>query len=312
MPAVRSMGPVEWASLLVLSVLWGAAFFFYKVLDDAGVPPFTIAFVRVAVAAAVLLPVVFATGRRLPASLPVWGAFAVTGALNNVIPFSLIAFGETHIVSGLAAIYNATTPLFTALIAHAVTSDERLTAPKVAGIAIGLGGVAIMMGPSALHGLNATAIAQLACVVAAVVYACGAIYARRFRALGVDPLVLSTGQLCASTVMALPLVAGFDRPWALLPTLSLGVWAAWLGLAIPSTALAYVLYFRLIAVAGATNAASVTFLVPVSALLLGTFALRERLAPSSVAGMIAVFAGLAVIDGRLFAWLGGARARRAA
>ncbi len=298
--------------MLVLSLLWGAAFYCYKVLDNAGLPPFTIAFGRVIAGAAVLLPVVFATGRRLPSSPRMWGAFAITGLLNNIMPFSLIAFGETHIVSGLAAVYNATTPLFTALIAHAVTRDEKLTAPKIAGIAIGLGGVAIMMGPSALHGFNATAIAQLACLAAAVVYACGALYARRFRALGIDPLVLSTGQLCASTVMALPLVLLIDRPWPILPGLSLGVWAAWLGLAIPSTALAYVLYFRLIAVAGATNAASVTFLVPVSALLLGMFALGERLAPSSIAGMIAVFVGLAAIDGRLFARLGvsGARGTR--
>ncbi len=295
------MGPAEWASLLALSVLWGAAFFFYKVLDDAGLPPFTIAFGRVLAGALVLLPIVFATGRKLPPSPRMWAAFAVTGALNNVIPFSLIAFGETHIVSGLAAIYNATTPLFTALIAHAVTRDEKLTALKITGVAIGLGGVAIMMGPSALHGFGAVAIAQLACVAAAVVYACGAIYARRFRALGVDPLMLSTGQLCASTVMALPLVLGFDRSWPIVHGLAGGVWAAWLGLAVPSTALAYVLYFRIIAVAGATNAASVTFLVPVSALLLGTFALHERLAPSSIAGMIAVFVGLAAIDGRIFA-----------
>ncbi len=312
MPSVRSMGPAEWASLLALSVLWGAAFFFYKVLDDAGVPPFTIAFMRVAIAAVVLLPVVVATGRRLPASPQLWGAFAITGLLNNVLPFSLIAFGETHIVSGLAAVYNATMPLFTVLLAHAVTRDEKLTAPKIAGVVIGLSGVAIMMGPSALRGLNAVAIAQLACVAAAVVYACGAIYARRFRALGVDPLVLSTGQLCASTVMALPLIVGIDRPWALLQHLQPGVWAAWFGLAIPSTALAYVLYFRIIAVAGATNAASVTFLVPVSALLLGTFALGERLEPSSIAGMVAVFAGLAAIDGRVFAWIGRGGARRPA
>ena len=101
--------------------------------------------------------------------------------------------------------------------------------------------------------------------------------------------------------MAVPLIAVIDRPWSILPALSPGVWGAWLGLAIPSTALAYVLYFRIIAAAGATNAASVTFLVPVSALLLGTFALHERLAPSSIAGMLAVFAGLAAIDGRVFA-----------
>lgn len=300
---MRSMGPAEWASLLALSVLWGAAFYFYKVLDNAGAPPFTIAFLRVAIAAVVLLPVVAATGRRLPRAPHLWAAFAITGLLNNVLPFSLIAFGETHIVSGLAAIYNATTPLFTALIAQAVLRDERLTGPKVAGIVVGLGGVAIMMGPSALHGLGAVAIAQFACLAAAVVYACGAIYARRFRALGIDPLVLSTGQLCASTVMALPLIVLVDRPWHLLAHLSPGVWAAWIGLAVPSTALAYVLYFRIIAVAGATSAASVTFLVPVSALLLGTFALGERLAPSSIAGMIAVFVGLAAIDGRVFGLL---------
>jgi drug/metabolite transporter (DMT)-like permease len=287
--------------LLALSVLWGAAFFFYKVLDDAGLPPFTIAFGRALAGALALLPVIVLTRRRLPRSPAMWGSFAIMGALNNVIPFSLIAFGETHIVSGLAAIYNATTPLFTALIAHAVTRDEKLSAPKIAGIAIGLGGVAIMMGPSALHGFGSVAVAQLACVAAAAVYACGAIYARRFRALGVDPLLLSTGQLCASTVMALPLIAGIDRPWRVLATLPPGVWWAWLGLAVPSTALAYVLYFRIIAVAGATNAASVTFLVPVSALLLGTLALHERLAPSSIAGMIAVFVGLAAIDGRIFA-----------
>lgn len=297
------MGAAEWALLIALSVLWGAAFFFYKVLDDAGVPPFTIALVRVALGALVLAPVVLATGRHLPSSARMWASFAVLGALNNVIPFSLIAFGETHIGSGLAAVYNATTPLFTALIAHAATRDERLTVPKIAGIAIGLGGVALMMGPSVVHGFGAAAIAQLAVVGAAVVYACAAIYSRRFRDLGIDPLVLSTGQLCASTVLALPLVLAFDHPWTLGHGLSLGVWAAWVGLGVPSTALAYVLYFRIIAVAGATNAASVTFLVPVSALLLGTLALGERLAPSSIAGMVAVFAGLAAIDGRVFSAL---------
>ena len=133
------MGPTEWASLLVLSVLWGAAFFFYKVLDDAGLPPFTIAFGRALAGAVALLPVVVADRSQAALVVELWASFAVLGALNNVIPFSLIAFGETHIVSGLAAIYNATTPLFTALIAHAVTRDEKLTAQKIAGIAIGLG-----------------------------------------------------------------------------------------------------------------------------------------------------------------------------
>jgi drug/metabolite transporter (DMT)-like permease len=304
------MGPVEWMLLVGLSVLWGGAFFFYKVLDDAGLPPFTIAFARVSLGALALLAVVAALRRTIPSAPGMWAAFALLGFLNNLVPFSLIAFGETQIGSGLAAVYNATTPLFTALIAHLATRDERLSPLKVTGIAVGFGGVLVMLGPSALRGFNAAALAQLAVVGAALSYGCAAIYSRRFNAQGIDPLVLSAGQLCASTLLALPLVLFFDHPWTLGHGLSPLVWAAVLGLAIPSTALAYVMYFRIVATAGATNAASVTFLVPVSALLLGTLVLGERLALNSIVGMLAVFAGLAAIDGRPFGAIATWQGRR--
>jgi drug/metabolite transporter (DMT)-like permease len=294
------MGPTEWILLLLLSVVWGGAFFFYKILDDAGLPPFTIVLGRVGLAAIVLLGVVVATRRAIPRDPRVWIAFFVLGALNNVIPFTLIILAEKQIDSGLASIFNATTPIFTALIAQWFTRDEKLSAGKVAGIVLGLAGVVALMGPSALHRLDLGSLAQLASVLAAVVYGCAAVYARRFQQLGVDPLVTSTGQLCASTLLTLPLVLLFGHPWT-PHALSAGAWWAWIGLALPSTALAFVFYFRILANAGATNAAAVTFLVPISAVLLGTFFLGERLAPTTFGGMALIFAGLAALDGRIFA-----------
>ncbi|HEY0394441.1 MAG TPA: DMT family transporter [Candidatus Elarobacter sp.] len=311
MRAVGKMGPAEWAMLVLLSVVWGGAFFFYKLLDDAGLPPFTIVLGRVGVAALALLPVVALSGRRLPRSRRIWGALFVLGGLNNVLPFALIIFGEKHIDSGLASVFNATTPIFTALIAQFATRDEKLTQARVAGIVLGVVGVVLLMGPTVLRGFSFTSVAQLACVGAAVVYGFGAVYARRFAALGVDPLVLSAGQLCASALIALPLALALEHPWTALPALSAPTWLAWLGLALPSTALAFVLYFRILATAGATNAASVTFLVPVSAVLLGTLVLHERLAPSTLAGMLVIFLGLAVLDGRIIAFVQRRTARTA-
>ncbi|HEY0614773.1 MAG TPA: DMT family transporter [Candidatus Elarobacter sp.] len=301
------MGPAEWAMLVLLSVVWGGAFFFYKVLDDAGLPPFTIVLGRVAGGALALLPVVFLSGRHMPRSARVWRSLFVLGAFNNVLPFALIIFGEKQIDSGLASVFNATTPIFTALIAHAATRDEKLTPGRIAGIVLGLAGVVLLMGPAALRGFSVTSIAQLACVGAAIVYGFGAVYARRFSALGVDPLVLSAGQLCASALLALPLSLALEHPWTALHGIAPATWLAWLGLALPSTALAFVLYFRILATAGATNAASVTFLVPVSAVLLGTLVLHEHLSPTTFAGMAAIFAGLALLDGRLVRALARAR-----
>jgi drug/metabolite transporter (DMT)-like permease len=165
---------------------------------------------------------------------------------------------------------------------------------------LGLGGVALLMGPHVLRGIDLTSIAQLACVAAAVVYGFAAVYARRFGKLGIDPIVTATGQLCGSALLSLPLALIFDHPWTLHAP-SAPTWWAWIGLALPSTALAFVFYFRLIATAGATNAASVTFLVPLSAVLLGTLVLGEHLAPTTFVGMALIFAGLAALDGRLFA-----------
>ncbi|MGZ3562104.1 MAG: DMT family transporter [Vulcanimicrobiaceae bacterium] len=298
----KRLGATEWLLLAILSVLWGGSFFFFKVLVNAHLPPFTIVLGRVAIAALALLAFVHFTGRRMPRSPSVWLAFLVMGALNNAIPFSLIVFGETRLDSGLAAIFNATTPMFTILLAHAFTSDERLTPNKVLGIALGLLGVIVLTGLQAVHGVNLASIAQVACLGAAFAYGCAGIYGRRFRAMGVDPIIAATGQLCGSTLLVTPLAVLVDRPWALAYSTA-GALLAWLGLAVLSTAVAYVIYFRILATAGATNLLLVTLLIPVSASFLGVSMLGERFGAANAAGFALIALGLGAVDGRIVALL---------
>jgi len=292
----KVMDPKEWVLLLVLSVLWGGSFFFAKVAV-AEIPPLTVVLGRVAVAAAALWLAVRATGRRVPRDGAVWAAFFAMGALNNLIPFSLIFWGQTQIASGLAAILNATTPLFTVVLAHLLTTDERMTRNRLAGVLTGFAGVVLMVGPAALPGLGLSVLAQLAVLAAAVSYAFAGIFGRRFRRLGVAPMVTAAGQVSATTVMMIPLVLLVDRPWTLVPPGALALGAV-VALALLSTAVAYVIYFRLLASAGATNLALVTFLIPVSAILLGTLVLGERLDLRHFGGMLLIGLGLAAIDGR--------------
>ena len=299
----RSMGPREWLLLLGLSLLWGGSFFFSAVALRA-LPPFTIVTLRVGLAAACLLVVLRLAGLAMPRDRAAWQAFLGMGLLNNAIPFSLIVWSQTHIASGLAAILNATTPLATVLVAHFCTRDERLTANRLAGVVVGLVGVTVMIGPALLAGLGSDVLAQLACLAAAVSYACAGVFGRRFRRMGIAPLQTAAGQVLASTALLLPMALLVDRPWTLAMP-GLPAWAAVLGLALLSTALAYVLYFRILATAGATNLLLVTFLIPVSAIVLGVLVLGERLAPTQLAGMALIAAGLAAIDGRLGRWLTG-------
>jgi len=174
------MSAADWLLLLGLSLLWGGSFFFAKIAV-LELPPMTVALGRVAIAAAILLTLARATGVALPASLPDWWPFALMGLLNNVLPFTLLFWGQTHIPSGLAAILNATTPLFTVLVAHVATADEKLTGARLAGLAAGLAGVVVMIGPDVLRDLGANVLAQLACLLAAISYAFAGVYGRRFR-----------------------------------------------------------------------------------------------------------------------------------
>jgi drug/metabolite transporter (DMT)-like permease len=293
-PQRPSMSAADWLLLLGLSLLWGGSFFFAKIAV-LELSPLTVALGRVALAAAILLTLARARGVALPASLSDWRPYALMGFLNNVLPFTLLFWGQTHIPSGLAAILNATTPLFTVLVAHVATVDEKLNAARLAGLMAGLAGVVVMIGPDVLRDLGADVLAQFACLLAAVSYAFAGVYGRRFRS---EPtLRVAAGQLTASSIiLALP-VALIDRPW-MLPLPSEKAIAALVALAALSTALGYLIYFRLLARAGATNVLLVTFLIPVSAILLGTLVLGEQLAARHLAGMAAIALGLAAIDGR--------------
>ncbi len=291
------MSGKEWALLLVLSVLWGGSFFFNGVAVRE-LPSFTLVWLRVASASVALLIVLRLLGQTMPMQGRVWLAFFGMGFLNNVVPFVLIVWGQHRIASGLASILNATTPLFTVLVAHLLTPDEKLTPLKGAGVLVGFVGVAVMIGPEALNGLGGGALAELACLVAALSYAFAAIFGRRFRRMGVAPLATAAGQVGASTILLFPVMLLADRPWALVPPHA-ATWVAVLGLGLLSTALAYGLYFRILATAGATNVLLVTLLVPVSAILLGALVLGERLLPRQFLGMALIGLGLLFIDGRL-------------
>jgi drug/metabolite transporter (DMT)-like permease len=288
-----------WIWLLSLSVLWGGSFFFAKVAVGE-LPPLDVVTARVGLAAIVLNLVLLGRAQSLFTRSAPRASFLIMGLLNNVLPFSLLFWGQTQIASGLAAILNATTPLFTAVVAHLLTADEKLTRAKCAALAAGLAGVVFLVGPDFLAGARTGIVGQLACLGAALSYAFAGIYGRRFRAIGVAPLDAAAGQVTASTLLILPIMLIVDQPWLLPAAPSPTVWAALAGLAILSTALAYVLYFRILAAAGATNLLLVTFLIPVTAILLGATFLGERLELRDFLGMAFIAAGLALIDGRLW------------
>ena len=294
----KRMGIRLWGSIGLLSVLWGGSFFFVEIAVTQ-LPPFSIVCCRVGLASLVLLGYVQLTGRTMPRTMSVWGSFLIMGVLNNLIPFSLIVWGQRHIDSGLASILNATTPIFSVVLAHVLTRDERLTTNRMTGVLVGWIGVAILIGFEALNGVGLHLASQIAVLGAACAYACAAIYGRRFSAF--DPVVVATGMLCGSALMMTPIALIIDQPWQLSPdTVTL---AALFGLAILSTSLAYIIYFRVLASAGATNLLLVTFLIPVSAIGLGVVVLGEQIGWSAFVGMILIFAGLVVIDGRVLGWM---------
>jgi len=285
----------NWIMLAVLGAIWGGSFLFAKVAV-AEIPPLVLVFFRVSVACAVLLVVLWYQGLlgRLEARLAI--PFLIMGFLNNAVPFSLLFFGQTAIGAGLASILNATTPVFTVIVASLLVRQESLRAHRVAGVLFGVAGVAVMLS-SSLSGLATDPVwAQLCCLGAAISYACAATFARRFR--DVPAQVAATGQLMGSSLIMLPVALYAGSGWSPAAP-SLTVWANVLALGILATALAYLIYFRLLAEAGATNASLVTLIVPASALFFGWLILGENLGPLQLGGFAILLVGLVVLDGRV-------------
>lgn len=298
--ANRAMTPLEWIMLLTLSLVWGGSYFFVALAVTA-LPPLTIVMCRVGIASLALWAFMRFTRQIMPRDGRVWIGFFIMGLLNNAIPFSLIVWGQTQISSGQASILNATTPIFTVIVAHLFTRDERVTMRHVLGTGLGFAGVVVLMGESVFGGVGDSLMAQAALLGAAISYAFSAVFGRRFRGMGVAPMQIATGQVTAAAVLLLPLVVLVDRPWQLPPPGSITLLAV-LGLALVSTAFAYVLYFRILASAGATNLSLVTMLVPPTAILLGILVLGENLQGHHLMGLMLIVAGLMVIDGRVAAF----------
>ena len=284
----------DWSLLGLLSVLWGGSFFFNGVVLKE-LPPLTVVFLRVALAAIMLLPLLRLYRVRFPNGLSGWAPFIAIGLLNNVLPFSLIVVGQTYIPSGLASILNATTPLFTVVV-MAVAGEEKLHARRIAGVVAGLIGVIILQGGG--FGLESgQGLGILLCLAAAFSYGLSALLARRLLSNS-PPLGTATFQMLASAAM-MTVVAGLvERPWQ-LPMPGATTWLAVIGLAALSTALAYIVFFQILRRSGATNVMLVTLLIPVTAILLGVLVLGEQISPREIAGALVIGSALLVIDGRV-------------
>ena len=291
------MDAFDWVMLITLATVWGGSFLFNAILV-AELPVITIVAIRVTVAALALWGFVRVTGRKIPTSPQVWGALLILGVLNNAIPFSLIVQGQTQITSGLASILNATTPLFTILVAGFFLTDERFSVLRVLGVVVGFSGVILMVGPEALSGLGDDFWAQLCALGAALSYGFASVFGRRFRELRVDPVMVATGQVTMSSLVLWPIALWIDGPQDIMG-LSFNAAASMFGLAVLCTSFAYILYFRILERAGATNISLVTFLVPISAIILGVLVLGERIFIKEIMGMTLIGMGLAIIDGRL-------------
>lgn len=289
-----------WLLLLLLSMLWGGAFFFIGVAVRE-LPVFTIVFVRVALAALLLLPMLKPLGGALPRTLTGWMPYFVMGVLINVIPFSLLASGQLYISSGLASVLNATTPLFTVLVLAAF-GDEKLNARRVVGLLLGLTGVAVLRAPWLEHiHAQAQSIGMLLCLGGALSYGFAAWWGRR-KLTGVPPITSAVCQLiCSSMVMAI-IAAIIDRPWQ-LPMPSLATMVSLVGLAGLGTALAYIVFFQILNRSGAANVMLVTLLIPVTAILLGFLVLGESISAHEILGALIIASALLVIDGRVLSWL---------
>ena len=286
--------------LLALATVWGGSFFFAKIALSE-VPPLTIALHRVFWAVPALLLVVWWQGIEIPRSIQAWGYYLVMGALNNAIPFSLIFWGQTTIGSGLASILNGTTAVFGAVVAGILLVDEPLTARKIIGAIFGLFGVAVIMGLDSLTNFDPRDLGQLAVLGAALSYAVAGVWGKRFLS-GYPPIMNAFGMLVGSTVLMIP-TAIFVEGIPIL-TLSPGIWASLLALALMSTAVAYLLYFKILVRAGSANLMLVTLLIPPIAVGLSVTFLDEKLGYEAGIGFALIAVGLAVTDGRLLGRLG--------
>lgn len=289
------MGALEWALLGLHSMLWGSAFFLAE-LAIPELPLTTIAAFRLIPAALLVVGICFALGYRLPAAWDAWVGFLALAVVNNITPMLLILWAQHQVTGGMAAVFNATTPLFGLFLGHFLTHDEKISSHKLAGILTGIAGVGVLVGLDVAAGAASGVLAKLALLGAALCYAAAGFYARNFAAT--PPFVLAAGQMIGACLLAIPLALLVDRPWALPRPSSTAVGAV-VAMGLFGSALASLCYFTLIKRAGATNAMLVTLLLPVTPMILGSLFLGDSFTLREVAGAAIVALALVIIDGRL-------------
>ena len=296
------MALADWVRIIILSFVWGGSFFFVEIMLEA-MSPMTGVLGRLSVGSIGLLCILKFIGQPLRPLIDQWSAFALIGLINNAIPFSLISFGQTEITGSLASIINASTPIMTALVAHQLTTDERLSFRKSIGIALGFSGVLILFAPAAFSG-GPSFLGMTAGLTATACYAFGSVYSKRLKSN--PPMVNATGQVLYATLWMFPVVIFVDKPW-LLQMPSMTVCLAVLAIGLLSTTFAFFIYFKVLQTAGANNVVLVTFMVPLSASMLGILFLDEVLGLRDIIAYIIIVSGLAVIDGRIVAKIGRLR-----
>lgn len=284
-------GDLFW--LLVLGTLWGFSYLFIKVVVSA-VPPFTLVTGRLLISTLILWFLLRLTRQDMPRNWKLWGAFAVMGSLSGAVPWSLITWGEQYISSGLAALLQATTPIFTLILASLLSHDEQLSLTKALGVIVGFVGVGILLLPDLRQGLQASLLGQLAIVLSSVSYATATVFARRWLG-GQPPLVSTTGQLTTGLLFMLPIALIVDRAPTL--SLSLPVIGSWLALSVLGTAVAYILYYALLARTGATFVSTVTYIIPVNGLILGALILHEPLTTTVLISLGLILVSVLLVRG---------------
>lgn len=291
------MTPGEWTMLLSVAAFWGGSYFFTGIAVME-LPVLSIVMARYAVSAPILIVLILWLGQRMPWNRDVIYAGFMLAVFNQLIPFSLIAWGQSHIPSAVASILNAAGPIITMIMAHFMTRDDKMTARRFAGVTIGFAGMVIMIGVSAMQAMNVDIAAQIACVLATVSYAFANIRARRFTDARLKPTELVAAQATIAGLCLLPVLLVVDRPWTLdMP--SGRTWLSLLGLGLLSSTLGHLIFFRLLTTAGATNISLVSYFMPVSAIVLGVLFLGEVLELRHIIGILTIAFGLAIMDGRL-------------
>ncbi len=280
--------------LLFLAALWGPSFVFIKMAVET-IPPLTLVLGRVGLAAIILYVVLRVQNGRLPQSPTIWKHIAIVALIHNTIPFVLFAWGEQYIDSALASILNGTTPLFTIILAHYFTVDDHLTPTKVIGVLLGFFGLILLVIPSFTDGVIATTWGVLAIALAAAMYGVAIVYTRN-HLRGLPKLVAPTGQMIMATIMLIPLTLIVDQPWT-LPAPSTQSILALLALAVWGTALAFVMYYKLLEVADPSYVSMITYVIPVFGVVLGVLVLEESITTLMIVGCGFILLGVMVVNG---------------